>query len=221
MLTLEEAEELYKAGKFEEARPIFQKLAEEGNPRAIHILAFCYYYGKGVPVNQSKGLYLWKKAAAKHYADAAMTVGFLYSFSKNKKEQKEGFNYTKQAAEAGLPTAMGNLANCYYYGKGTRKDKRLAKEWYQKASDLGMDTSTMQLGVIYHEEGNDDKAFSLFLKAAENGYSEAMGWVAACYNNGYGVTKNQQIAHTWLKRAAAAGSADAKEALRVVFGEIL
>lgn len=221
MLTLEEAEELYNAGKVDEARPVFQKLADEGDPKALYALAFLYYYGKGVPEDKSKGLYLWKKAAAKKQADAAMTVGFLYSFSKNKKEQKEGFNYTKQAAEAGLPIAMGNLANCYYYGKGTRKDKRLAKEWYQKASDLGMDTSTMQLGVIYHEEGNDDKAFALFLKAAENGYSEAMGWVAACYNNGYGVQKNQQIAHTWLKRAAAAGSKDAKEALQVVFGESL
>lgn len=197
----------------------YEQVQQMGIAEGIYHLGMQYYYGKGYDMNKSKGMRLWKKAAAKDHNGAAMTLGFLMSFDTRKPVQQEGFRYTKQAAEAGIPLAIGNLANCYFYGKGTRKDRRLAKINYQKASDLGMDSSTMQLGVIYHEEGKDEKAFALFHEAAMNGYADAMGWVAACYNNGYGVPQDQKVAHDWLKRAAAAGSRDAVEALRVVFGE--
>ena len=202
---------------FAKANMYYEQVASMGISDGIYRMAFLYYYGKGMKPNKEKGLYLWKKAAAKGHAGAAMTVGFLYSFSTQKKLLQEGFRYTKQAADWGIPTAIGNLANCYYYGKGTRKDKRLAKEWYEKASDLGLATSTMQLGVIYHEEGKDKKAFALFQKSANQGYAEAMGWLAACYHNGYGVEKDESAAHEWLKKAAGLGSKEAQVALQNFF----
>lgn len=201
------------------ANGYYEQVQQMGIADGIYHVGLQCYYGKGYGMDKSKGLRLWKKAAAKGHVGAAMTLGFILSFDDRKSVQQEGFRYTKQAAEAGIPLAIGNLANCYFYGKGTRKDRRLAKMYYQQASDLGMDSSTMQLGVIYHEEGKEEKAFALFHEAAMNGYADAMGWVAACYNNGYGVPRDQKAAHDWLKRAAAAGSRDAAEALRVVFGE--
>ena len=115
---------------------------------------------------------------------------------------------------------MGNLANCYDYGNGTKKDRRLAKEWYQKASDAGMDSSTTQLAVMYHEDGNEEKAFSLFKQAAERGYPEAMGWLAACYQYGYGTEVNSLAAVQWLEKAASLGSREAAQALQYLYKEI-
>lgn len=63
-----------------------------------------------------------------------------------------------------------------------------------------MDSSTTQLAVMYHEDGNEEKAFSLFKQAAERGYPEAMGWLAACYQYGYGTEVNSLAAVQWLEK---------------------
>lgn len=83
-----------------------------------------------------------------------------------------------------------------------------------------MDSSTTQLAVMYHEDGNEEKAFSLFKQAAERGYPEAMGWLAACYQYGYGTEPNSLAAVQWLEKASAAGSREAETALRYLHSEL-
>lgn len=95
-----------------------------------------------MPKDEKEGIRLFKKAFSKGHLKAGTALGMLYLFDEKGGSKKEGFRYTKKAAEGGEPTAMGNLANCYYYGNGTKKDRRLAKEWYGRASDAGMDSST-------------------------------------------------------------------------------
>jgi TPR repeat protein len=55
------------------------------------------------------------------------------------------------------------------------------------------------------QDGKDDKAFEIFRKSAENGYPASMGWLAACYENGYGTERNREMAKFWLTRAADLG----------------
>ena len=81
-----------------------------------------------------------------------------------------------------------------------------------------MESSAMQLGVMYYEDGKDDKAFEIFRKSAENGYPASMGWLAACYENGYGTERNREMAKFWLTRAADLGDEDAKKALSIISG---
>ena len=47
-----------------------------------------------------------------------------------------------------------------------------------------------------------------------------MGWLAACYQYGYGTEKSTQAAIEWLEKAAAFGSEDAKTALRFLQEEL-
>lgn len=197
----------------------YRKAAEAGYPDAWQRMAYFYYLGDGVAKDEKEGIRLFKKAFSKGHLKAGTALGMLYLFGEGQ-EKKEGFRYTKRAAEGGEPTAMGNLGNCYYYGNGTKKDRRLAKIWYQKASDEGMDSSSTQLGAMYHEEGNDTKAFALFKKAADRGFPEAMGWLAACYQYGYGTEKSSLAAVRWLEKAAAMGNHDAETALRYLHEEL-
>ena len=198
----------------------YRKSMEAGYPDSMNRLAYFYYLGDGVPKDEKEGIRLFKKAFSKGHLKAGTALGMLYLFDEKGGSKKEGFRYTKKAAEGGEPTAMGNLANCYYYGNGTKKDRRLAKEWYGRASEAGMDSSTTQLGVMYHEDGNDDKAFALFKEAADRGFPEAMGWLAACYQYGYGTEVNSLAAVQWLENAASLGSREAEQALQYLYKEI-
>ena len=198
----------------------YRKSMEAGYPDSMNRLAYFYYLGDGVPKDEKEGIRLFKKAFSKGHLKAGTALGMLYLFDEKGGSKKEGFRYTKKAAEGGEPTAMGNLANCYYYGNGTKKDRRLAKEWYGRASDAGMDSSTTQLGVMYHEDGNDHKAFALFKEAADRGFPEAMGWLAACYQYGYGTEVNSLAAVQWLEKAASLGSREAAQALQYLYNEI-
>ena len=199
----------------------YRKSAEAGYPDAFNRLAYFYYLGTGVTKDKKEGIRLFRKAFAKGHLRAGVALGVMYIFDGNgTSDKKEGFKITKKAAEGNDPLALGNLANCYFYGHGTKKDRRLAKIYYQKASDLGMDSSTTQLGVIYHEDGNDKKAFELFRKAADHHYVEALGWLAACYQFGYGTEKNTEKAMELLQHAAAHGSEDAKIALQQIRSEM-
>lgn len=198
----------------------YRKSMEAGYPDSMNRLAYFYYLGDGVPKDEKEGIRLFKKAFSKGHLKAGTALGMLYLFDEKGGSKKEGFRYTKKAAEGGEPTAMGNLANCYYYGNGTKKDRRLAKEWYGRASDAGMDSSTTQLGVMYHEDGHDDKAFALFKEAADRGFPEAMGWLAACYQYGYGTEVNSLAAVQWLEKAASLGSREAEQALQYLYKEI-
>lgn len=198
----------------------YRKSMEAGYPDSMNRLAYFYYLGDGMQKDEKEGIRLFKKAFSKGHLKAGTALGMLYLFDEKGGSKKEGFRYTKKAAEGGEPTAMGNLANCYYYGNGTKKDRRLAKEWYGRASDAGMDSSTTQLGVMYHEDGNDDKAFALFKEAADRGFPEAMGWLAACYQYGYGTEVNSLAAVQWLEKAASLGSREAEQALQYLYNEI-
>lgn len=195
----------------------YRKSMEAGYPDSMNRLAYFYYLGDGMQKDEKEGIRLFKKAFSKGHLKAGTALGMLYLFDEKRGSKKEGFRYTKKAAEGGEPTAMGNLANCYYYGNGTKKDRRLAKEWYGRASDAGMDSSTTQLGVMYHEDGNDHKAFALFKEAAERGFPEAMGWLAACYQYGYGTEVNSLAAVQWLEKAASLGSREAEQALQYLY----
>ncbi|UZO08517.1 uncharacterized protein OCT59_028771 [Rhizophagus irregularis] len=61
-------------------------------------------------------------------------------------------------------------------------------------------------GLFYYYgigiEENDEKAFELFSKAAENNYSIAQVYLAKCYNDGYGIEKNKNLAFNWYQKGA-------------------
>lgn len=66
----------------------FSFAAVKGAPEAEYFMGFLVYRGLGTKQDQKAAIQLWKKAAASGYMTAALTLGFVLSFSKNEKERR-------------------------------------------------------------------------------------------------------------------------------------
>ena len=67
---LQRAVELFEQDRYEEALPIFQKLAKQGNAEAMYYIGMMYYEGWGVEKSQEKAVEWWKKADRRGSLDA-------------------------------------------------------------------------------------------------------------------------------------------------------
>lgn len=98
-------------------------------------------------------------------------------------------------------------------GEGVEKDPEEAQKWFLKASELGSVHAIYNLGVIYENEGNVQKAFETWLSAAEKGDLDAMYWLGNLYYAGNGTEQNTQLAFAWWNKAAEEDHADSMRML--------
>ncbi|CAB4441454.1 unnamed protein product [Rhizophagus irregularis] len=66
-------------------------------------------------------------------------------------------------------------------------------------------------------EKNLEKAFYWYQKAAENGFTNAMYYLAICYDNGEGTEKNLEKAFYWYQKAAENGDKEAMFNLAICY----
>lgn len=118
---------------------------------------------------------------------------------------------TKQA-EQGNVNLQFILGNYYHNGKRVKKDLQQAKYWYEKAVSGGNQSAKPLLALIYDEENNYSRAYSLFLSYIENPQNEEKKKVNSLYNMsigyvgrykilGNGTTKDLKGAAEWLEKA--------------------
>ena len=63
---------------------------------------------------------------------------------------EDGFKKIRKAANVGTPDyAVFALGECYYNGIGTAVNKQLAKEWFQKAADAGIEEAQEKLDILF------------------------------------------------------------------------
>ncbi len=61
-----------------------------------------------------------------------------------------GFKKIRKSANIGTPDyALFALGECYYNGIGTPVNKQLAKEWFQKAADAGIEEASEKLNILF------------------------------------------------------------------------
>lgn len=70
--------------------------------------------------------------------------------------------------------------------------------------------SYVDLAQTYRSEGNEEKAFEYYMKAAEMGYTDAFYNVANAYLNGEGVERDFDKAFEWYQKASNSGDTYAK-----------
>ncbi len=106
----------------------------------------------------------------------------------------------KAAAQAGVPTAYGNLGELYEEAKQYKK----ALEAYQKGVDKGDDNAMIQLGVLYmNGEGvakDYHKAFKYFEKASLKGNVTGLVELGLMYENGWGVKQDYAKAMEYYQK---------------------
>lgn len=127
----------------------------------------------------------------------------------------------KLKAEKGDVNSQIELGNRFSDGiTPLEKDYLGAIKWYQMASDKGSAIAQYKLAQLYRSKQllkDDNKAFSLFLKSAEQGNPEAQNMVGMCYVSGKGVTKDLSEAVKWWSKASEAGNANAQASIGVCY----
>jgi TPR repeat protein len=198
-----------------EAAKWFKKAAEGGCTTSMVNLGLMYAKGDGLPKDDAKAMEWFRKATESN--PAAIGCPFASAFLQGKavtKDLAQPVVWFTKAAEAGCPYSMYSLGLMHAEGRWLPKDDAKAMEWFQKARERlqGRDDDTALLMLAdMHRHGrggpkNDEEAFRLALKSAEDGYAEAMTFVGEMYEFGRGVAKNEKQAADWYRKGSEAGA---------------
>lgn len=84
-----------------------------------------------------------------------------------------------------------------------------------KLAQQGSIDAQYDLGLMYHEEQNEEEAFKWFKKAAEQGDADAQYKIGLYYDIGQGVKRDRNEANKWLTEAANQGNKDVESWLKI------
>ncbi|MDO4184442.1 MAG: tetratricopeptide repeat protein [Rhodospirillales bacterium] len=142
--------------------------------------------------------------------EAALTLGYMYLYGENgvEADDAKAFKYYELAAAKDDIVALNNLGSLYFSGVGTNRDIEKAAALFKRAAELGNSEAAVNLAFIYlTARGGTDattrsEVVRLFSQAAEGGNTTAQYMLGMIYYNGFGVTKNDDKAFIYLKKAA-------------------
>jgi uncharacterized protein len=128
-----------------EARRLFERAAEAGNPRGVINLA-ALSVGGGAPSDPVKARALLTKAAEANSAEAQYQLGIMNADAvggaKDDAAARAWFEKAAAQNHAGALERMGAFAES---GRGGAQDSAAAKAYYEKAAALGNDTAKIAL----------------------------------------------------------------------------
>lgn len=136
-----------------------------------------------------------------------------------RKDYYEAVRILMPLAQAGDAQAQLRLATLYYHGHGVAESDAEAMQWYQRAAIQGVVEAQFQvanmyaygLGVPKDDELDADRhAAQWYFVAARQGHRDAQYGLAILFLAGKGVQRSDEEALRWMRKAAAAGHADAQ-----------
>lgn len=158
----------------------------------------------------------WKVAAEQGDPEGLYQIGVYYGtgdvVSQDYKKSRECF---KLADETGNLDATFQLGVYHMFGFGVRKNIHKALAYFERAAANGHAEAAAWAGQIYERstygvKTNHQKAFDLYMIAAEQDDEEGMMFVILGYLLGRGVEKDFDKAYEWFQKAEALGYARIK-----------
>ena len=191
-------------GDYTEANKWYQLAGEVGYDWGWKNLADNYNYGYGVSKDKYKAVDLYKKAFEMSGNAAGTSANRIGSIYYSKSDYTEANKWYQLAGEAGYDDGWNSLAANYQYGNGVSEDKDKALALYKRAYEMDGDNageSANSIGVIYATKGDYAEANKWYQLAGEAGYD--LGWynLADSYQNGYGVSEDEDKALELYKKA--------------------
>jgi len=107
----------------------------------------------------------------------------------------------QRAAAAGDSSAAGSLGYAYDVGRGIRRDKTLALQWYRRAARTGSTTAATNIATVYRDMGNLSVAHQWLLRAANMGDGDAAVTAGYGYLYGIGIRRDLASARRMFRRA--------------------
>jgi uncharacterized protein len=128
-----------------EARKLFERAAEAGNPRGVTNLAALSGSG-GAPSDPGKARALLTKAAEANSAEAQYQLGVMNADGVGgPKDDVAARAWFEKAAAQDHPGALERMGDFAESGRGGPKDTAAAKAYYEKAAALGNDSAKTAL----------------------------------------------------------------------------
>lgn len=169
-------------------------------------------------VNPDSCFYWEQKAAEKGdtYSQFMLSIYYERGFGVKSNERK-AFEWRLKAAESGDALASEGIAVFYRDGLGVERNYEQMVFWLEKAAANGRLNSLVYLGTI-HQQGmyglaiDKEKAFALFMQAANQDDAWGAFELGECYRYGRGTSQDKNLARYWIYKAATQGHEAAIEA---------
>lgn len=188
------------------AADLYEEAAGLGNTAGSANIAYMYMYGIGRMVDYGKAFKHVKFAAENGIPRGQFLLGGFYMNELKvgpayntivEKNPEKAFECYLAAANQGYMPAYMPLADCYWFGKGIKYDKKAALEWYEKAD---CEEGYRRIADIYGNKFNDNyydprKAFECLRKAAALGNDPEYDYeLGKCYYEGTGTKRDAALA---------------------------
>lgn len=136
------------------------------------------------------------------------TISYVYSsqdkYSNTHIQSVADVESLKCEAENGNSEAQFNLGRMYEYGDWVGQDYSKAAYWYDKLREDRHIYSTINLAWLYSEGlgvvKNEQKAFNLYMVAANKDMDDAIHNLGLCYEYGKGVKADKVEALKWYRK---------------------
>lgn len=135
---------------------MLEKAADNGSAEAACYIGTIFQEGKfGFTSSMEKAVRYYKQGAEGGDALAMSNYGIALQGGDGglSRDDVEAFSWIKRAADAdeGLGVAQYNVALAYHGGRGTKMDRVMAKEYFQRAANAGF---AMARVWLYSEDYN-------------------------------------------------------------------
>ncbi len=189
--TLSEGFAAYDEGNFEVALERFKKAYSKiGYEEAALTLGDMYLYGQGTSVDVKEAINWYTKAAEAKFV----------------KTQIIPFEPAHPEKASSRTQAQIKLARIHAAGLAGTKDPKLARKWYEAASDLEYVPAQYILGQMHQSGYGGDKdikkAVKLYTNAGESGHAGAQFALAEYYYTAEDTEANRKSSFEWYQQAA-------------------
>lgn len=217
------AKSAYKTGDYETAVRHWGKLADHGYPEAQFRLGKCYLKGEGVEEDPEKAYALFKRAAKDEEikARAFFELGRIHEKGEGAKQSGPlAERYYREALKRHYDKAAYYLAQLYRKGKLVDKNLRKAIPLYIWSSRTGNPRAAYQLGNLYNEQGNDQKAVYWYKRAYNGGTEKAAFKLGRLFAKEKDNPDRNVLALAWYYIGKKAGDEKAKQAAESLEGRL-
>ncbi|MDE6742296.1 MAG: TIR domain-containing protein [Lachnospiraceae bacterium] len=210
----------YPERDYEKAREYYE--ADSDDPYSQIALGILYYNGRGVEKDTVKAQDIFDAVIEAGCVEGYWGSGVIAFDNEDYDTALECWNKVLEGDESLYNAdAMRNIGNLYYFGQGVKQDYAQAKEWWEKAAELGDAAAMSNIGVLYEfGEGIEydyTQAVEWYEKGAELGNDTAMRNIGLMYATGRGIKQDYARAIEWWEEAAALGNIDAMRDMGLLY----
>lgn len=201
-----------------------RKASKQGDVHAKINLNLIYYTGSdsiSCPDDEDeKSISLIKNKANHKNAWAQNCLGLMYKYGQGvTRNDEQSVAWFKKAAEQKYAPAQYNLGMMYEKGRGVPQSYDNAASLMAKSAYLGDTHAQKRLGgpPLQSQYVHNPQSSIWYIKAAEQGYSEAQADIGINFDAGYDVPQDYIQSLYWLRKAAEQGSAIGQENLAMMY----